>query len=58
MYANPELVDIMGNNLYNTVVKKYHIDVVTKNRASWYKEIVTHNEKNVTELIEEINNFK
>jgi len=57
LYDNPELVDLMGNNLYNLVNEKYHIDVVTKNRASWYKEIVTHNEKNVTKLMEEINNF-
>lgn len=55
LYANPELVDIMGNNLYNTVIKKYHIDVVTKNRASWYKEIVNGSEKQVEQVIKEVN---
>jgi glycosyltransferase involved in cell wall biosynthesis len=55
LYANPELIDIMGNNLYNTVVKKYHIDVVTKNRSEFYKSIVNGNKKEVEQLIKEIN---
>ncbi len=55
---NPHMVERMGQNLYDTVVKKYHIDVVTKTRASWYKQIMTSNEKNVKKLTEEINNFR
>jgi len=55
LYNNPELVDIMGNNLYNTVVKRYHIDVVTNNRAEFYKSIVKQNKKEVEQLTKEIN---
>ena len=42
----------MGNNLYETV-KKYHIDVVTKNRSDFYKEVV--NSGKVKPLIKELN---
>ena len=55
LHANPELVDIMGNNLYNTVIKKYHINVVTANRSDFYKSIVKGNEKEVEQLNKEIN---
>lgn len=52
---NPELIDLMGNNLYNTVKDRYHIDVVTKTRAEFYKRIVADNKKEINELIEETN---
>lgn len=50
---NPELVEILSNNLYDTVKDKYHIDTVTHTRADFYKTIVERNEKEVKELIEE-----
>jgi glycosyltransferase involved in cell wall biosynthesis len=55
LYNNPELVDIMGNNLYNTVVEKYHIDVVTNSRAEFYKSIMSGKEKEVKQVIKEVN---
>jgi glycosyltransferase involved in cell wall biosynthesis len=55
LYDNPELVDLMGNNLYNLVNEKYHIDVVTKNRAFFYQEIVKDNKKELGQLIEHTN---
>lgn len=35
----PELIKILGENLYNTVKDKYLLDNVAKDRADWYKEI-------------------
>lgn len=55
LHANPELVDIMGNNLYNTVIKKYHINVVTANRSDFYKSIVKGNEKEKEEVVKHVN---
>lgn len=55
LHKNPEMVDIMSNNLYNTVTKKYHIDVVTKSRAEFYKSIVIGKETEVKQLIKETN---
>jgi glycosyltransferase involved in cell wall biosynthesis len=52
---NPELVDLLSENLYNTVKDKYHIDTVTNTRAEFYKTIVKDNEKEVEQLIEETN---
>ena len=52
---NPSLVDLLSNNLYNTVKDKYHINTVTKTRAEFYKTIVKDNKKEVEQLIEEIN---
>jgi glycosyltransferase involved in cell wall biosynthesis len=37
---NPEYIDIMTTNMYNTIKDKYDIKVVTKNRAEWYKSII------------------
>jgi len=55
LHKNPECIEILGNNLYNTVTEKYHIDVVTKNRAEFYKSLVLGKEKEVKQLIEETN---
>lgn len=52
---NPELVDLLQNNLYNTVKDRYHIDTVTKKRAEFYKSIIKNNKKEVEQLIEETN---
>lgn len=52
---NPELVDLLSENLYNTVKDKYHIDTVTNTRAEFYKTIVKDNKKEVEQLIEETN---
>ena len=37
---HPEYIDIMTNNMYNTVKDKYDIKNLTKTRAEWYKSIV------------------
>jgi glycosyltransferase involved in cell wall biosynthesis len=55
LIENPELVDLLQNNLYNTVKERYHIDTVTKKRAEFYKSILQNNEKEVQQLIEETN---
>ena len=52
---NPELIDLLKNNLYDTVKDKYHINTVTKTRAEFYKTIVKDNKKEVEQLIEETN---
>jgi len=52
---NPSFIKKMGDNLYNTVVEKYHIDVVTKTRGSWYKSIVNENSNEVKEIIKHAN---
>jgi glycosyltransferase involved in cell wall biosynthesis len=55
LHKNPELIEIMGENLYLCVKEKYHIDVVTKTRSDFYLEIVKRNNKEVKQLILENN---
>lgn len=38
---NPEILETMRNNLNKTVVDKYHIDIVTKQRYDLYKNLIT-----------------
>ena len=52
---SPELVDLLSENLYNTVKERYHIDIVTKTRSEFYKTIIKDNKKEVEQLIEETN---
>ncbi len=52
---NPELVNLLSHNLYETVKDKYHIDTVTHTRAEFYKTLVKDNKKEVEQLIEETN---
>ena len=40
LVKNPELLEIMKNNLYETVKDKYNLNNVTKERAEFYKSIV------------------
>jgi glycosyltransferase involved in cell wall biosynthesis len=37
---NPELITLMGNNLYETVKDKYDLNNVTKVRAEFYRSIL------------------
>ena len=37
---HPEYIEIMTNNMYNTVKDKYDIKNVTADRAEWYKSIL------------------
>ncbi len=55
LYDNPSLVELLSNNLYETVKEKYHIDTVTHTRAEWYKKILQDNKKEVEQLIQESN---
>jgi glycosyltransferase involved in cell wall biosynthesis len=52
---NPSLVELLSNNLYETVKDKYSIEKVTTDRAEFYKKIVSDNRKEVEQLIEERN---
>lgn len=38
---NPELVDVLGNNLYNTVSSNYSMDKVTEDRRNYYLGLVS-----------------
>lgn len=40
LVSNPHLIDILKNNMYETVKDKYDIRNVTKTRAEWYKSIL------------------
>jgi len=40
LIQNPEMIEIFGNNLYNTVSDKYSMNKVTENRAKYYKKLV------------------
>jgi hypothetical protein len=55
LYKNPDMIKKMGENLYNTVVKKYHIDVVTDTRAEFYKSLVNGYEKKIEEVVKHAN---
>lgn len=55
LHRNPDIAKRMGENLYNTVVKKYHIDVVTGTRAEFYKSLVNESEKEVKEIVKHAN---
>jgi glycosyltransferase involved in cell wall biosynthesis len=37
---NPEYVELLKNNLYETVKDKYNIENITNRRAEWYKSII------------------
>jgi glycosyltransferase involved in cell wall biosynthesis len=37
---NPEYIEMIANNMYETVKDKYDIRNVTKERAEWYKSII------------------
>lgn len=55
LHKNPDMIKKMGENLFKTVNEKYHIDVVTKTRAEFYKSLVSGNEKEVKEIVEHTN---
>jgi glycosyltransferase involved in cell wall biosynthesis len=40
LIKNPNLVEDMGERLYETVKDKYDLNVVTKNRAQFYKSLL------------------
>jgi glycosyltransferase involved in cell wall biosynthesis len=40
LIQNPNMIEDMGNRLYETVKDKYHLKNITKERAEWYKSIV------------------
>jgi len=40
LVQNPNMIEDMGNRLYETVKDKYHLKTVTKTRAEWYKTLV------------------
>ncbi len=40
LIENPSLIEDLGEKLYETVSPLYHIDVVTKNRAEIYRELI------------------
>lgn len=54
---NPELFDLLSENLYNTVKDKYSIDTVTDTRAEFYKKIVNDVKKETEQFTEHVNNL-
>lgn len=40
LVQNPHMIKELGERLYNTVKDKYDLNIVTKNRADWYKSLV------------------
>jgi len=40
LIQNPNMVEDMGNRLYETVKDTYHLKTVTKTRAEWYKTLI------------------
>jgi glycosyltransferase involved in cell wall biosynthesis len=40
LVQNPEMIKELGERLYNTVKDKYDLNVVTKNRAEFYKSLI------------------
>jgi glycosyltransferase involved in cell wall biosynthesis len=40
LVQNPHMIKELGERLYNTVKDKYDLNVVTKNRAEWYKSLI------------------
>jgi glycosyltransferase involved in cell wall biosynthesis len=54
---NPTLVELLSNNLFETVNSKYHINIVTENRKIFYQSLMKDNKKEVEQLIEETNAF-
>lgn len=45
LIQNPEIIEILGNNLYETVSEKYSLDNTTKKRAEYYKRLVSNIKK-------------
>ena len=54
---NPELFDLLSENLYNTVKDKYSINTVTDTRAEFYKKIVNDVKKETEQFTEHVNNL-
>ena len=44
LIQNPELIDVLGNNLYDTVNGLYDVDSVTNERRALYKKLVNKKE--------------
>ena len=40
LVQNPEMIKELGERLYNTVKDKYDLNIVTKNRAEFYKSLI------------------
>ena len=40
LVENPNMITDLGERLYETVKDKYHLDVVTKTRAEFYKSLI------------------
>jgi len=50
LIENPELIEKMGNNLYDTVSDKFSLDSVTTERRNYYSALVGKNEKKLVTL--------
>jgi glycosyltransferase involved in cell wall biosynthesis len=46
LILNPEKIKELGNSLYETVSKNYHIDVLTEKRKNLYIKLIEENTKN------------
>jgi len=54
LHKNPDMIKNMGENLYNTVNSKYHIDIVTKSRSEFYMSLVNEKKRETKEIVEQL----
>ena len=47
LVQNPELIETLGNNLYNTVSEKYSMDKVTEDRRNQYKKLLNEKKSSI-----------
>lgn len=51
---NPEKAKELSQNLYDFVINKYTLEIVTKNRVNFYKDIIKNKQKNQNSFSEEL----
>ena len=51
LVLNPELINELGNNLYNTVNGKYDMKSVCEDRKNLYKKLLKEKKENLVELV-------
>jgi glycosyltransferase involved in cell wall biosynthesis len=55
LIQNPELIDKLANNLHETVVSKYSLDVVTETRKEYYLKLLKNVKKGNEKLVNQKN---
>lgn len=57
LVENPELIKDLGESLYDTVYKKYHIDVLTEKRKNLYIKLIQEKNSNKESITKELQNI-